>query len=511
MIGAQPGDTVVMRTRANGSDDTPQPWPEPVNILKELAAPPFEATDLPDVLAAYPIAYAEQTGIDRSITLTAAVSAAAAALSDEFQVVADSSTRWMQSPRLWVLTIGRPGAGKTPGQREMISPLWALQRELLAEHSKLVRDLPDEERKNAPPRPHVVVADTTIEAMSEVLKTTERGILVANDEFEGWLGAMDQYRRSGGASKDRAEYLRLFDGGPHTIERVQRGSVFVNNWGVSILSATTPSCISKLARQLPEDGLIQRFIVVCAGRQSQGGGEGARTVATRDAYDTTIRRLFAVSPHAHKGKVPLSVDAARAFKTWRMQNQTLQEAIGAVAPAFEAHLAKYPTLVLRVALVFHAAQIVNLEHEQARDPAAWPVSGATMELAIRFMRRASQHAMPVYLGMKGGSEAFELARDIGRYVIARGSPLLTKRELTQNVRAFRTAEEPVQNAGLRVLVDVGWIRYADGGYTKAQPVRYDVNPALAARLAEEARRERERRAAVRELLTEAIQERRDDA
>jgi len=481
-------------------------WAEPVNILKEFSARPFCADDLPTELAAYPAAFAASTGLDPSITLASAVCTAAAALSDDFQVVADSRTAWMQSARLWVVVIGPPGAGKSPGQRAMQAPLWTIQRELVDAWEAEKRALgPDS--KDLPIRPRVIVNDTTVEALSGVLTTTQRGLLLSNDEFESWMGSLDAYRGNKGPSRDRGEFLRLFDGGPHTVERVNRGSVFVPNWGLSILSATTPAALAKISRQLPEDGLIQRFVLICAGRQSTPADFLGNVEAARDQYDELIRRLYFAQPRAHKGKVPLSFPAAAMFKEWRAKNQMMQEAMASISSAFESHLAKHPTLVLRVALTFHAAQVMNQPDAQARDPAAFPVSPQTMDLAIQFMARATQHAMPVYLGMKGGSDAFELARDIGRAILARGQPLITRREITQGVRTFRSAEPYVQGAALRVLVDSAWIRPGDGGYAKAEPTRYDVNPALFVRMAEEAKRERERRAAVREMIADAVAER----
>jgi hypothetical protein len=489
----------------DGSSAVTVRWADPVNILKEFSARPFSADDLPPELAAYPAAYAATTGLDPSITLASAVCTAAAALSDDFQIVADSRTAWMQSARLWVVIIAPPGAGKSPAQRAMLAPLWAIQRELIDAHEAEMRAVGDSD--NPPPRPRVVINDTTVEALSSVLTVTSRGLLLANDEFESWMGSLDAYRGSKGPSRDRGEFLRLFDGGPHTVERVQRGSVFVPNWGLSILSATTPAALSKLARHLPEDGLIQRFILVCAGRQCEPADSPGNVEAAREQYEQLIRRLYFAAPRAHKGKVPLSVAAASMFREWRAKNQMLQEAMGSISSAFESHLAKHPTLVLRIALTFHAAQVVSHDDAHARDPAAFPVSEQTMDRAIRFMGRATQHAMPVYLGMKGGSDAFELARDIGRVILARGSSVITRREITQGVRTFRSAEPHVQSAALRVLVDSAWVRPGEGGYTKAEPTRYDVNPVLFVRMAAEARRERERRAAVREMIADAVAER----
>ncbi len=254
----------------------------------------------------------------------------------------------------------------------MLAPLWKLHAELDARWRDALKSAPEDEPK--PPRPRVIVGDATLEALSDVLSDNPRGVLVATDEFEAWLGTLDQYK-SGGVGRDRGEWLRLFDGGPHSIERVKRGTVFLPNWGASILTATTPAAMRRLTRHLPEDGLIQRFVVVLAQRQQirAEAPQRAEIEAEREHYAETIRRLWNLAPRAHKGIVPLSGEAAQRFTAWRSENLELQEALGSLDSALEAHVAKYPTLALRLALVFHCAHIVNLSDERARDPAAWPI------------------------------------------------------------------------------------------------------------------------------------------
>lgn len=484
------------------AEQMPEAWPDPVNILGEMAAPEFIGDEVPEVLSAFALAYAKSTGFDPSLTLSAAVSVAAAALTDGFQIVGDSRSQWFQQARLWMLGVGRPGAGKTPAQKAMLAPLWAIQRALSEAHAQALATLPEGE--DAPPIPRVIIGDATIEALSERLRGNPRGILIANDEFESWLGSHDTYR-SGAVSRDRGEWLRLFDGGPHTIERIQRGSVFVENWGVSILTATTPAALAKLTRALPEDGLLQRFIPIIARRKGE-----AQDVATLDEacaqYRRTIERLFAATPRAHKGCVPLSIDAQVFLHTWLKQNQLAQEAFGAMEPALEAHLAKYPSFLLRLALTFHAANIMNQEHELARDPGAFPVSLATMQTAARFLKRATLHAVAVYLDRKSGSDVYELARDVARAILARAWTHVARRDLIQGVRAFRKATDNLQDSVLRLFVDLGWLRFAEGGYTKATPARYEVNPGLAAKFAAVAQRERDRRAVIREVIAQTVQD-----
>jgi hypothetical protein len=491
-------------------------WPDPINILGELAAPAFLPSEAPSVLSNYARCYAEQTGIDFGIALLSAVVAAAAAIPDQLQVLASSASNWFAQPRLWGLVIAAPGAGKTPAQREMIKPLWKIHEALNDAWRQQVAaieatDQEGQPKQPKPPKPRAVVGDATLEALSDVLCENERGVLIATDEFDAWIGAMDQYK-SGGIGKDRGEWLRLFDGGPHSIERVKRGSIFIPNWGVSILTATTPAAMGRLTKHLPEDGLIQRFIIVLAQRQTIIDLEAdlGEIQGERGAYVETISRLWTLNVKKDR-VVKLSGDARIRFGQWRRDNLKLQEALGALDSAIEGHIAKYPTLALRLALTFHCAIVANYP-EGARDPTAWPISVETLDLAFRFLRRASQHALTLYLSRKGGSQVYDLAKSVGRWVltVAADEPKdIERRDLLRRVAAFKNAPEYQQGAAMRLLVDSGWLREADGGYQKAHPTRYTLSPRLAKKFAQLAIREVEFRAIARERLAESVDERRE--
>jgi hypothetical protein len=80
---------------------------------------------------------------------------------------------------------------------------------------------------------------------------------------------------------------------------------------------------------------------------------------------------------------------------------------------------------------------------RARDAAAFPLAAETMAQAFAFLKRAGQHAFAPYLGRKGGSEAFEIARAVARFVLSRhpkdNANGLARRDLTQRVHTFRDA------------------------------------------------------------------------
>jgi hypothetical protein len=487
--------TAVERFGRRTDDDAE--WPEPVNFLRELAAPAFEAGDVPRELGPFAAAYARQTGIDPSITIPTAVVCAATALNDGFAIVADHASAWMQSPRVWLNLIAPSGAGKSPAVRTMLRSLHDIQRELAERYERDCAALGPNDDK--PPRPRLVIADTTIEALSEVLRNNPAGVLVATDEFEAFLGSLDQYRK-GAASRDRGEWLRLFDGGPHTVERIQRGSVYVENYGASLLTSTTPTALAKVARLLPEDGLLQRFLVV-AGRRQIDGEPVPNLEQLRNDFEALLRKLHRLAPRVEKGYVAMTPAAKDAFATWRRKLRVQQEAADSIDPALGAHLAKYPTFALRLALTFHALNIVGRD-DTDDDLARWPVQPETMARAFVFLERCRKHAMAVYLTLRGGSEAFDLARELARAIVALGTPRIERRDLLRHSWGFRKAEPGMQAQALDLLVDLGWLRPSGDGYRKSEPTRFMVNPLVPERFEKLAANERTRRAAVRELLQE---------
>jgi hypothetical protein len=484
-------------------DESVMPWAEPVDFLRELIAPSFTAADVPAQIGGYALAYAKQTGFDPSLCVLPAVAAAAAALSDDYQIVADVGTDWQQSARLWVLGIGPSGAGKSPIRKAVLHALHALHAEETQHYDAEVSTLKSGDAK--PPRPRVVIADATIEALSEVLRENPRGVLVAVDEFESFMGSLDQYRRSA-ASRDRGEWLRLFDGGPHTVERVERGSVFVPNFGASLLSSTTPTVLKKLGKLLPEDGLLQRFLVAVGHRQMDG--ESVPNMAQLgDQFGETLRRLYGVSPYSRDGRVYMDDAAQTAFNAWTRSQRIVQAAFDDRDASLGAHLAKYPTFALRLALTFHAAANANNLIIADRDPARFRISSETMHAAFRFLDRCRQHALVLYLSLRGDSPAFELARAIARSVLALARPVIERRDLIRHLVAFRKAEDGEQYRALELLQDLAWLRPAVG-YRKGHHTRYTVNPLLSERFACIAAREREHRAAVREQILAASDGRR---
>ena len=467
-------------------------WPVPLDVFAGIAAPPFSPADVPRLVFAYAGPFARAAGFDFSGVAVACVVAAAAMLSDEVRVLLSRRSSWYEVARLWTLLVGSPGTGKTPAIRAALRPTVKLHRQLVEEWE---RDNPDPEK--APPRPALFTSDATVEKLAEILRDNPRGVLYTVDEFESWIGSLDAYRQGLG-SRDRGEWLRLYDGGPHQVDRIKRGSFFVANWGASLLSATTWATLEKHARHLPADGLLQRFLPVLLRPRPEPDPLVLTAEVTRaeEALEARMLELYRCGP----GTVALSADAGEVFDEESRSNRTLVDALEPAGEPLAAHVGKHSALLGRVALAFHA-----IEH--GADLGAAEISLETMRTAQRFMRRAFAHTVALHQRLGGKSSAWPLARDLARSILADSIATLNARTAIHGCRAFRSAEDWQRRQAVETLVACGWLapadphqRYGDHGAAWA------VNPYAPERFARIGEEHAARRRVVAEKLRTATQE-----
>jgi Protein of unknown function (DUF3987) len=496
-------------------------WPEPESLFEDMKARAFDGSELPSELSEYPMLEAQQTGFDPGIGLHAALAVASMAITDQIQVCANSSTQWFEQARLWALIIAPPGVGKTPGQKPMIKPLWAIHTREHAEWEIALEawEAEDESTRGPkPPQPRVLLTDVTIARLSDVLAENPRGIGLVVDEFSSWFGSLDMQAGGSAGGHDRGEALMLFEGGTHQIERVTRGSIYVPNWSTGILSGSTPAQMRIYAKHLPEDGLIQRFLVYLArDKVTVGALDQHHTHALAQArarYSQTIERLWVLQPYTHSGVVPMDAQACEFFETWRASVDEHVKAYRELEPPLAGHVAKYATFALRIALVFHCVKVVNgaPQFNGLYDVAAVPMDVATIRQATEFLERSSSHAKSMYMELSGSAGSIGVARDVARYILVHKAPenVLARRDILNHVHAYKKADEGTQAAAMRFLEEMGWVRPTDGAQRRATgPTRFAVNPAIAKTFASLAASERARRALARELIGKAAQARRE--
>jgi hypothetical protein len=457
-------------------------WQAPADIFRDVVAPAYSLDDVPEAVASVAKAFSAATGFDQGAMILACVAAAAAVIDDRYRLAVRPG--WFESARLWSVLIGGPSAGKSPTIQAASAPIKAIHADrvehwILENAARAIAQASSKGKETAAPpplpRPAMFTSDATLEALSDRLKDNPRGILLLTEEFASWIGSIDAYR-GGQGSRDRGEMLQLYDGGPHQIDRVGRGSFLVPNWGASVLAAGTPAGLRDQVRKLPDDGLIHRFIPCLMQRPAKSGDGSAEIPA--EAWAATLTRLYRETTSAEpRVCARFASAAAEAFEAERARIRDAVADAETLAPALASHLGKHSGMLARLSLVFH------LLIDEPTDE----IEAATVEMAIRFMRTARKHAAGLFLDVLSTSPVRELARAVGRALAASEAfpETISRAWLSDHCRAFRDASDGQRRASVEYLEDAGWLRPAPGAraYGGWSATSWLLNPGVVTRFA----------------------------
>lgn len=466
----------------------------PRDVLRRAAPPPYDFDDVPRPIGEFAWYFSQATGYDPSGVIVAAVTTAASVIDDDFKLLVRPESDWQVSARQWAVLCGDPSAGKSPCIRAATAHVKFMHHQLYERWRIANEGVRKDERD---PVPALYTSDTTIPALSVALQANPRGLLMLTEEFASWAGGIDSADR-GDSAKNRGDWLQLRDGGPHQINRVERGAVYVPNWGVSVLAACTPDGLAKQMKQMPEDGLIQRFIPCILATPNLDVRADARD-ALRD-WGWLVERAYTMTTTA----VPLWLrfsDAARAlFDAEERQIRELVIATEGLSPAYAAHLGKHPGMLAEVALTFHV-----FGSDMGSTPSL-EVGEEALLYAIRYMRKARRHAHTLYSSILSSAPSYELARALARSIVASEQPVATisRDWMTTHCQAFRKAEDRLRREAVQILEDADWLSAEThvrsyGGWPRSYAVHHKVFDMFA----REGELWRARRAAVRDMIVEA--------
>jgi hypothetical protein len=473
-----------------------------VDLFNVLKLPPFPLHLLPRAIADYAKDQAELIGVDPAVIAAAAIGAAAACIDDRLEIQPKRhDTGWTEQARLWVGIIGDPSAKKSPGISKAMGPLFKIDQQWREEtaraHAEWLEACDNTPKgEQEPPAPigkRLILNDATVEKMGDILsKCHPRGILSYQDELSGWLASHDAYRH--GAGKDKAAWLEAYNGGPKAIDRVARGSTFVENWSACVIGGIQPSVVQAYANTTNHDGMLQRFVLVQAG-EARLGADRRPDVEAKERYYNLMRQLsetvafggdvVTLSEEAHKAREALDEKLHRITRSH--PNKYLAAALG-----------KWNGLFARLLLTFHCIECgTALEHPSFRE-----VQGDTARRVADLMwKTLFPHAVAFYNGL---DPVEDTARELAGLILARGWERFTvKRDLNRYWRASRKLKPWEMEETLDRLEAFGWI-FPDPGHLneKGKPAAYRVNPGVHKRFKEHAEAERERRKEVAALMAE---------
>jgi hypothetical protein len=497
-------------TPEKARERAPETNPEPLDIFSEYRVPPITRGMLPDAIFNYAQECGELVGADPAMIAVPAIVACAAALHDGITIQPKRhETQWTESARLWCAIVGSPSVKKTPSIRRAIKRLRKIDAELSETNSKLSaafqeqceqykRDKKIAEKTGdpitAPEKPamkRMVVEDITIEALSEVLKDNDRGILCIQDELSGWFGSMDAYSGGKAGHKDRAAWLQAYNGGHRQVDRVMRGAVHIRNFSVSMIGGIQPDAIRKIAQDMPEDGLMQRFMIVI-GRNMVEQDRIERTDLYQQ-FSALVDHLYAIEPSERA--VTLTEEAHKVRESLTaMANEYIE--YSSIPSGMKSHMGKWTGLFARLTLVFHAID----SYAKKTHPCNIKVSEETAQRVSSFMQEfLFPNSLNYYTDIIGAHTEIENARWIGGYILSRSLTEISNREITQVYNQWRPMDKWRRERVMQILEDAAWLTPITEPGRK--PVAWTVNPLIHERFPHHAERARARRTPIRENLS----------
>jgi hypothetical protein len=349
-----------------------------------------------------------------------------------------------------------------------------------------------------------IVEGATVEAISEVLRDDDDAkhhapagkVLARQGEMSEFFGNLDRY--AGGKGGDRGAYLRLYDGGRYTVDRIGRGAFVVPNWSACFLGAIQPGPIQRIAKDAAEDGLLQRFIYSVPGPDAVGVDRAPNTDAIK-RYETLIPALagllyqddqrVVLDKNAHRHRE--HIDAiARAMQAWPD-----------ISPRLKAAFGKWPGLFARLCLIFYLINIADAG--TARRPAG--VSERTAQRVADFMKDIVLPHLLRADAVMFLTAASGHARWIAGFILSSGLARITTRDVTRAYHPLRAPERADELSDVMMsLVTMGWLE-PEVPTNKARVVwAWGVNPAVHSRFATVAATERQRREEVRGDIAEYV-------
>jgi len=396
---------------------------------------------------------------------------------------------WYEPLILWLAIIGPPSSGKTPAAKPIRKRLFAIQKQMIADHEAkvdgLIADLkasttPGGDKRAAaelrqelerlealrvqPPR--CLVGDSTVEALADVEQRAGLGLLVERDELVGLIAALERYN----SGSDRPFYLEAWNNGPFSLDRVKYGNKFIPKHGFSVLGGIQPERLrSLLSHNGDDDGFMARLLPFWP-------NPAKPTCIPEGTYqndmDRALERIAGLSIPEGGLTLGLSPEAFEIFNNWYSNDNASRHGTpGKIGSAF----GKLPGYVARIAGVLHVLDwAFDATVEYPSNETGAEHLGAALILVEDYIVPQIQRVH--YGANKSDEEAVSAAilqhchqKDL------RSFNLRDARREWGILGARSKDATKLFDAAVGLLEKSGWVRISKG---KTRAKHFDVNPAL---------------------------------
>jgi hypothetical protein len=460
--------------------DIPQPtddWPTPIPLGDGRDRPPFPVDALPVWVRAQVEQVADEMQFPPDLPAMLAITALSIVTSGRVMVHIQGT--WIEGTNTYGVTAMKPGAGKSPAFKRMLSPIsdWeyelneaaGVQAEIVDTKRKIIQKSQQraidkgetaealalgDELRQLPEivAPRLMAEDATPERLISLIG--EQGGRLALTSTEGGPFQMMVGRYSDKANLD--VYLQAWSGDDIRVDRVNRPTIIVRNPRLTIGLTVQPSVIEALADspELQGRGLVARFMY-----SVPDDWVGSRDMRRASTWDQTVedhyrRKLLDIAHGLPADGPPLTLrldaDAQALFLDWRQDHETRMRDDGDLYYLRE-WVTKLQSTTARVAALIRMA-----ESHQGLD-----ITGDVMARAIAIGNYWEAHARLAH-DLWGGDPTMRSARLIVEWIKREGLERFTMRDAySAHRRAMPRASDAVEP--LELLVEKSWIRRVGEG------------------------------------------------
>ncbi|MFK7824762.1 MAG: DUF3987 domain-containing protein [Oligoflexales bacterium] len=416
-------------------------WSTPTELPPEVKAPTMDIELLPDGLRDWCLDISERMQVSLEFAAGPTVVALSSVIGRKATIYPKTRDDWQVTPNLWGVLIAPPGSMKSPAISAALKPIQSLaikaREEFLEEVQRIEAEklvakaeidalkdtlksavkngdqstikekkkamelaVQEYEKKYNVTEKRYTMNDPTIEKLLSILQENPQGILLYRDELSGWMETMYKSGREG----DREFFLESWNGDtPYGMDRIGRGSVFVDGLCLSVLGGLQPSKFQSYVAALAkggksDDGLLQRFQILLSPEKRttwkrvdrQPNSQAAKKVENLFFRLANLPLPKRTEIGVERFSVHFSEDAQRLFDDWH-ENLEIRLLSSTSSPILENHLSKYRSLMPSLALIF---ELVSSLCDDSNLPEF--VGSQSAELAIKWCAFLEQHAQKSY-------------------------------------------------------------------------------------------------------------------
>lgn len=447
---------------------------------------PFPVDVLPEPIRSFVSAGAKAIGCDPAYIALPLLTALAAAIGNTHRI--ELKRGWAEPAILWAAIVGESGTMKTPAYKLAMGALrraqdqaWKEHKEERAEyetkHLRYEADLAlwkrqatkggddDPPEKPEPPiAQRYIVSDTTTEALAPILLGNPRGVLLARDELNGWIGSFDRYTKARRGGADSSHWLSMHNGESMTIDRKTGNppTIHVPSASVSVAGGIQPGTLARaMGVEHHENGLLARLLFAMPPRTVKRWSEAEVSAESEAAIAALFERLLALTPEEESGPgdarprlMTLAPDGKAAWIAFYNEHACEQaELTGDLSAAWS----KLEGYAARLALVIH---LIRWAGGDPVEPLR--VNEASIAAGVVLARWFGEEAKRVYAVLSETDEERE-QRELAEWIERKHGGVVTVRDLTHGRRKYRGDPAGAERV-LAVLAEAGVGRWEVDGH-----------------------------------------------